>query len=233
MLFTLRKFLPRPVRQQLKRKLFAVQDVQTRLENLKKAGFCPRGFIDSGAFRGEWANTAWGVWRAPAILVEPQGAQRAILERIVGKVPGSEVITAALGAEDGTALFTSEATNSRLSQDGTGTRVQIFRLETLLAQRPSFSPDLVKLDLQGHELQALQGAGKQLARFEVILLEISLIRIGPVPVFHEVEEFMASRGFIFYDVVPQYYRPRDGALWQMDAFYVRNDSLLVSSTSWD
>jgi hypothetical protein len=30
-----------------------------------------------------------------------------------------------------------------------------------------------------------------------------------------------------------YYRPLDNALWQGDAFFVRNDSKLVSSLSWD
>src|ERR1019366_8538169 len=47
------------------------------------------------------------------------------------------------------------------------------------------------------------------------------------------DPFMEARGYRLYDVLPQYYRPRDGALYQMDVFYVRNDSALIASRSWD
>ena len=90
----------------------------------------------------------------------------------------------------------------------------------------------MKLDLQGHELPALKGATNILKQFEVVLLEVSVIRIGDVPSFSEVDQFMISQGFRVYDVIPQYYRPLDGALWQMDVFFVRNDSALVASREW-
>lgn len=31
---------------------------------------------------------------------------------------------------------------------------------------------------------------------------------------------------------PMYYRPLDGALWQGDAFFVRDDSPMVASEQW-
>jgi len=43
---------------------------------------------------------------------------------------------------------------------------------------------------------------------------------------------MDENGFRLYDVVPQYYRPKDGALWQMDVFYVATHSPLVPSRDW-
>jgi hypothetical protein len=51
-------------------------------------------------------------------------------------------------------------------------------------------------------------------------------------VFREVMDFMADRGYRLYDIIPMYWRPRDGALWQCDAFFVRDDSPLVASESW-
>lgn len=68
-----------------------------------------------------------------------------------------------------------------------------------------------------------------LAQVEVILIEVSLIKIGEVPIFSEVDQFMEQLGFKIYDIVPQYYRPKDGALWQVDAFYVAKHSPLVAS----
>jgi len=105
-------------------------------------------------------------------------------------------------------------------------------LAAILADRPEFSPNLLKLDLQGHELQATRGAGDDLQRFEVIISEMSVIPIGGVPAFAEVNLFLEEQGFQFYDVLPQYDRPLDGALWQLDAFYVRRGSPLIASTAW-
>lgn len=232
-LSSLKRLVPHETRQQWKRRMFAVQDVPARLQNLKRAGFSPRGFIDGGAYRGEWTKSTWDVWPAPALLVEPQASEQELLRDLVGKHPGSEVLECALGDRNGNIHFVNEATNSRIANDGDGTVVSLRRIDSLLAERPNFHPDFVKLDLQGNELSALDGAGEEIRRFEVLLLEVSVIRIGPVPIFHEVESYMRAKGFTFYDVVPQYYRPRDGALWQMDAFYVRNDSRLLESNSWD
>lgn len=232
-LSSLKELIPHETRQQWKRRMFAVQDIPVRLANLRRAGFSPRGIIDGGAFRGEWVKSAWEVWPAPALIVEPQATEQKILRNLASKVPGSEALECALGDRDGEIRFMNEATNSRIVDSDEGTLVPLRRLDTLLAERPAFHPDFVKLDLQGHELSALDGADAAIRRFEVLLLEVSVIRIGPVPVFHEVQLYMAARGFTLYDLVPQYYRPRDGALWQMDVFYVRNDSKLIESTSWD
>jgi hypothetical protein len=46
-------------------------------------------------------------------------------------------------------------------------------------------------------------------------------------------QYMDRWGYRLYDFLPMYYRPLDNALWQGDAFFVRNDSQLVSSLSWD
>ncbi len=217
----MKRLLPHETRQHLKRRFLSIEDVQSRLENLKRAGFNPRGIIDGGAYRGEWSAGAWKVWPAPAPMVEPQASEQAVLREVAKRISGTEVVAYALGAENGSVRFVSEGTNSRIAGDDEGTAVPLSRLDAILDERPSFHPDLVKLDLQGNELTALEGAGNHLSRFEVLVLEVSVIGIGPVPVFREVDVFMAARGFVFYDAIPQYYRPRDGALWQMDAFYVR------------
>ncbi|QJE94288.1 FkbM family methyltransferase [Luteolibacter luteus] len=230
---SLKRLIPHETRQQWKRRIFAVQDVPARMENLKRAGFSPRGIIDGGAFRGEWSKSAWDVWPVPTLLVEPQASEQQLLEAVAKSVPGSEPVECALGDRDGEIRFVNEATNSRIVDSDEGVPVSLRRLDSLLADRPGFHPDFVKLDLQGNELSALDGAGETIRKFEVLLLEVSVIRIGPVPVFHEVDLYMSEKGFTLYDLVPQYYRPRDGALWQVDVFYVRNDSKLLESTSWD
>jgi FkbM family methyltransferase len=231
-----RDLVPYRWRQGLKRRLFAVQDMEARLGNLRRAGFTPSGAIDGGAYRGEWTRQLWRIWpHCPVLLVEPQPTERERLQRLARRVRGCGLVTAALSHRQGSAAFRLAGSGSGMADDPAEPGcivVEATTLAALLAARPTFSPNLLKLDLQGHELAALRGAGDALPRFEVIVLEVSLLRIGNVPIFHEVDAFLQAHGFQLYDLVPQHYRPLDGALWQIDAFYVRRDSPLVASRAW-
>lgn len=234
----IKSLLPHHWRQQLKRRLFAVRDMSTRLQTLKRAGFVCSGAVDGGAYRGDWIREFWSVFpQVPVLLVEPQQASQASLGVLAASTPGSEVLQAALSDHVGTARFALQESNSGIrsqnDEDGPSITIPCTTLEAILLARPNFVPNLLKLDLQGYELKALQGAGATLFRFEVIIAEMSVIPIGGVPSFAEVNQFFEHHGYRLYDVLPQYDRPLDGALWQLDAFYVHRNSSLIASSSWN
>ncbi|MGH8499614.1 MAG: hypothetical protein ACRERV_12545, partial [Methylococcales bacterium] len=93
-----KRILPYDFRQKLKRKLFHVNDMTARLENLRNAGFKCTGFIDGGAYQGEWTSQFWRVFpESPSLLVEPLPGKQQALELIAQSIKGSVAITAALG----------------------------------------------------------------------------------------------------------------------------------------
>ena len=231
----LRELVPHGWRQELKRRLFTVQDMRARLRNLARAGFVPTGAIDGGAYHGEWTHDLWSVWpRCPVLLVEPQPDCAHALGQLAKRVKGSSVISAALSSNSGETRFLLSQSGSAICDVVEGVAsitVKKTTIQHLLTENPYFRPNLIKLDLQGHEIEALKGA-VDLSVFAVIILEISILRIGEVPIFNEVDQYMESSGFQLYDVIPQWYRPRDGALWQIDAFYVHRNSSLIASREW-
>ena len=233
----IKSLLPHHWRQRLKRRFFAVRDMTTRLQTLKRAGFICTGAVDGGAYRGDWTREFWRVFpQVPVLLVEPQPDLQATLQTLATSTHGSEVLQKALSDHVGSARFSLQESNSGIrsqhASDGVNITIDCITLAHVLSGRPFFIPNLLKLDLQGHELQALLGAGETLSRFEVIILEMSVIPIGGAPSFAEVNKFFEHHGYRLYDVLPQYDRPLDGALWQLDAFYARGDSSLIASTSW-
>jgi len=171
------------------------------------------------------------------LMVEPQPAAQHHLRDLAASVAGSEVLAAALSDQAGSVSFHLQESNSgiRLGPSSPEGAIKVPRttLGAIVQERREFAPNLLKLDLQGHELQALLGAGDQLSCFEVIICELSLIPIGGVPIFAEVNHFFEQHDYRLYDVLPQYNRPLDVSLWQVDAFYVRQDSALIASSSWD
>jgi FkbM family methyltransferase len=236
MLRRLKRILPQRLKTRIKHAM-GMQDMETRLRNLRASGFNCASAVDVGAFAGDWTVTANSILGCTVIAVEPQPSQQRVLRDLAARIP-MRLESIALAEREGEMTLLLEETNSRLLPDAEAAggaqcvKVPVDRLDEVLRRHSDLRPNLLKLDVQGHELHVLDGAGDALRQFEVIVMEVSVIRIGPVPIFQEVIEYMRRRDFRLYDFLPMYYRPLDGALWQGDAFFVRNDSPLVASERW-
>lgn len=226
--------LPSRLRRRLKLDIGLV-DHESRLQNLKRCGFNPDIVVDGGAYRGEWTATLHRVYpSAKVLLIEPQPKYAAALRQSTSLPPGSVVFECALGLSSGVVDLQLGDSNSYLVAKPSGNTIQVNQsaLDEVIAQTRFPQPALIKLDVQGSELVTLQGANRAVRHAEVICLELSLLRIGEVPLFHEVLGFLESSGFRLYDLYGQNYRPLDGALWQVDAIFVKHDSPLLSSRQW-
>ncbi len=232
-----KRILPNELRQDLKRILFRVNDMRARLANLRRAGFVCTAAIDAGAYEGDWTRTLWRSFPGvPVLMIEPLPSKAEKLSNLA-RNNRSQFVAAALGGKSSTVAFLLDETNSQVVNASAATdrdliSVSMTTIDDLLRASPSFKPNLLKLDLQGYEVEALHGCHDPAGLFEMIVIELSVLRIGDVPIFTEVDRYLEDKGFRLYDVIPQYYRPLDGALWQCDAFYVRKDSALISSRKW-
>jgi len=88
-------------------------------------------------------------------------------------------------------------------------------------------PLLMKLDVQGFELEVLKGGRRALGLSEVVIMEVSLIPYNDgAPLFSEVIAFMNGEGFVAFDFCGQIRRESDHALFQTDVVFVRQESSL-------
>jgi FkbM family methyltransferase len=211
-----------------------------RLRNLHAAGFKPSSVVDAGAFRGDWTREALKVFPDAAfLLIEPQDNCRPMLQALARQFSNVRLRHHLLGRTDGEVRLLVEGSNSRVLNDGTqppvGAKVETHQIETLrqAAEEEGFDGfDFLKLDLQGHELEALAGAGPLFGSVEVIMTEVSWLKIGEVPLVHEVIAAFVARGYRPYDIIGHNYRRLDRALWQTDVIFVREDSPLLASRAW-
>jgi hypothetical protein len=102
--------------------------------------------------------------------------------------------------------------------------LRMIRLDDLLDVRKVSGFNMIKLDVQGAELDVLRGGPRTLAAAEVILMETSSMNYNEgAPTFAEVIRFMDINGFTPVDLYdPQ--RDMTGNLIQIDVVFLRKGS---------
>ena len=94
------------------------------------------------------------------------------------------------------------------------------RLEEVM--RGSREVDLLKLDLQGYELEALKGCGSLLERIRIITTEIEFVSLyDGQPLFGDIDVFLRAHGFRLLNLYELYTHP-DGQLTAGDAVYLNS-----------
>ena len=199
------------------------------LRQLSALGFRPRTVIDVGvATKTEELYQAFK--DAEILLVEPLVEFEPFLRDICRSYK-AEYVLAAAGETPGSAVINvhPDKFGSSLlkevegaSVDGVPREVPVVTIDQLCAARNLAGPYLIKVDVQGAELQVLAGAARTLLQTEVVILEVSLFGslIGG-PQLADVVARMKQYGFAAYDIYGLNYRPLDNALGQVDMVFVQ------------
>jgi FkbM family methyltransferase len=204
------------------------------LDQLERCGFEPATVIDVGAAYGLWSAACHERFpRARFILIEPVEEYAPFLENRAAPWGGTYIQAAAastigtrqINVHDdlvGTSFF-SEAEGPGV--DGTPRSVPTIQLDETCRELGATAPILMKLDVQGSELDVLEGATEILELTEVIIMEVSFFGFfREAPTVVDVITSMAEKDFVPYDILDLHHRPLDGALAQADFVFTRHDS---------
>jgi len=192
--------------------------------------------IDVGANVGQFSRAALGFWPDAEILAFealPACAER--LRLVVAPVGRIEVHAVAVGREDGTVTFHPHdysLSSSALPVTGAASReygwarqqpsikVPLRRLDTVLAGRAIARSALLKLDVQGFELEVLAGAPVTLQSVDAILVEVAFDRAYEgQPLFPEVDGWLRSAGWALSGPIDA--RREGGTIVELDCLYER------------
>lgn len=226
--------------------LLQIPDMELGLLRLSRLGFRPTAVIDIGANIGSWSRMCRRIFPGARILaVEPQDNLQAALRKTANELGNVTIAQTLLGARSAAAVpfhvyglsggisgMSSVFPDAEAKPIAT-TSHDMVTLDELVA-RNNFPPaQLIKLDVQGYELEVLRGGASTLAAADVVLSEVSMLPLYEGgPIMHEVVGFMADAGFHAYDFLSERRRPSDDALFQTDMLFVRHDSPIIASKHW-
>jgi FkbM family methyltransferase len=198
------------------------------LRHLAGLGFRPATVVDVGV--GNGTQDLYDTFPdATFLLIEPLEEFRPVLEDVARRYRASFVVGAAGRERGSTRIFVhghlegSSLLHERGEQSGIVPRdVPMVTIDELCAERGLTGPSLIKVDVQGAELEVLSGATRSLVEAEVVVLEVSLFQfVEDGPELHDVVALMKERGFVVYDLFGGHTRPLDGALAQVDLVFVK------------
>ncbi len=170
----------------------------------------PHGlYVEIGAYDGMTFSNSYFFeqigWTGLLVEAHPQ-----LVEECRSARPGSKVVHAALGVEDGTSVqfsmvhgkqgmdtlsfaFTSDAHRARIARRGGSietTRVPGMRLDSLLERYGDTHIDWMSIDFEGGELDVLQGLDLSRCRPDVLMVEDNS-RGGD----HAIHDYLVSHGY--------------------------------------
>ena len=215
--------------------------VVSTFERIKKQQISVQQIVDIGAAKGQWTRECMQVWPgADYFLIEPRKENQDRLKRLHDEHRQVKYWMGGLGTAPGcmdlyvhdeqSSFFKSEFSESAVSSQQ---RVEIRTLDSFLEEGGIAAPDLIKLDVQGYEIEVLKGAEKCLECTELLLIEVSYREIYEnSPLAHEVISWVGARGFRILDICTYTQRPLDGELAQSDMLFARESSRLFDLEGW-
>jgi len=238
MIQLVKRLMPFKFKRDVKEHL-GVPSLHWSLNNLKRCGFTPSFVADIGAYEGYWTRDLLEVFPdAKVFMIEAQQGKAEKLAVVTRAFPQVQYAIQLLSSEDNAeVLFLESETASHVMKgqaaEGAATK-KTLTLDSLVESRFKTYPDMLKLDVQGHELEVLKGGSRCLQHAQVCLLEISLLDLGDKePLLRDVLNFMHEHQFQAYDIPGLMRRPYDKALHQIDMFFVKTNSPLIASKRWN
>ena len=182
------------------------------VSNLKKMVPELTTIIDVGANSGQFTKVATHLYpQAQIHTFEPLPDLYSIIEKKFSSNPNINIYKIALGNEDGTILFNKNKfghTSSILEINEENIhftrkdnvleqiRVQIKKLDSITLFTDKTHLSLLKLDVQGYELEVLKGADQTLKAIDYIIIEANLEELySSQPSFTVMNNYLQMKGF--------------------------------------
>ncbi len=205
------------------------------VQGLVAEGLSFSTIIDVGANVGKFSRAALGFWpEVTVIAFEPLPDVARSLEVQEEWAKRIEIHVVALGATDGRTAFYPHKYSLASSPLPVAASVQeryewaremqpidvpLRRLDGVLAGRELRRPILLKLDVQGFELEVLKGAPDTLAGVDAVLLEQSFDSFYQgQALFSESDQFLRDAGWRL--VRPLDWRKEHGRIVEVDCLYI-------------
>lgn len=210
------------------------------LKGLRWQGYDFDSILDIGASTGQFALTASDIFRRAKVhAFEPLQSSREVLVARVKGVRGQRVRVwaQALGprAQQGLIHVSGYSPSSSIlpmlpthveAFPGTEAlrdeKLEIVSLDSLTEELAVGGQCLIKIDVQGYEMEVLRGGQQTLKHARIIIVEASLVPLyAGAPIFDDIMSYLRAAGFRFIGIGSVLCHPSTRRTLQIDAVFER------------
>lgn len=214
--------------------------IEKSAEIAKKFKFQNDMIVDIGGARGYTAYLFHQFLPKASIMVfEPLSENIPAIKKELAGISNIKIVQKALGNEVGEKLInrSSRITSSSLLdfetnidsaymqealKENTTETIQICKLDEELSDVSKIG--IIKIDVQGFEVEVLKGAKNTLAKTSLVVVEVSNHHVYKnAPMYYDVDEILRQNGFQLYDNCLTF--KEAGRLREWDAIYVHEKLL--------
>lgn len=145
-------------------------------------------FVDCGAYDGDTIECFLKFYQSYDKIIafepEPDNLKKLHLKQCNEKIKGLKIISGGAYSKNGILSFSADDSASYINDNG-NLNIKVFKLDDVLAEE---STSMIKMDIEGSELEALKGAAQTIKRDWPILA---------ICVYHKAEDLITIPQFVY------------------------------------
>jgi FkbM family methyltransferase len=207
--------------------------------NLQHIGFEPKHIIDVGANHGTWTREALKYFpNAYFTLMEPQYWLKSSLQDILENNQKVNFQATGAGATAGMFNFTivnrddscsfrytvEEAKSAGFKQ----LSLPITTINELLLGSDLPTPDIIKIDAEGLDLQVLEGASNYFGKTEIFMVEVGVVNKQFDNSLIKMIVYMDSHGYTLFEITDINRPILPAVLWLAELVFVKKNGFIDS-----
>lgn len=205
-----------------------IDKTHERFLYLKEKGYYPKSIVDIGANLGQFHNLVKSIYPDSKVLSvegnpECENALRYNNPNYLITLLGSEKTTKTFYVNKNDATCTGASIYKETTEFYDDCNEFTLPMTTLDSLQQTF--DLIKIDVQGAELDILKGGVKTIVDCDFILVELSINKYNDgAPSADEVIVFLSNLGFQINDIFSHFYF--NNTLTQIDILFINTSKKL-------
>ena len=202
-------------------------------------GFAPNTIIDVGVNTG-----TPGLFEffpdAKLLMIDPIAESEFFMQNIASRYPNAHYELCAAASQEGSltmSVYPSFGGSAVVEvvgrqHQGVDRIVPAHRIDTLTRKHRCQGPYVIKVDVEGGEMDVLAGATEILNKTELLILETRVRPFANAPQYLAVIDQLREYGFVPYDFIDRNYHDGDGSLKQFDLIAVKINGFFRSTNAY-
>lgn len=213
--------------------------LHTFFTNITDMGFYPQHIVDVGSNHGTWSRLTMEYFPdAHYTLIEPQHWLQPSFQDILDRSSKVNYYPVGAGSENGSFRFTvstrDDSSSFRYSEQEAAEmgfrqlEIPIITLNDLINSNGLLTPDIIKIDAEGLDIEVLKGSSSFFGKTEIFMVEAAVFNKEFENDFLAMVNFMDQNGYRLFEITDLNRPFKPAVLWLVEIVFIKKNGFIDS-----